>query len=131
MDKKKSKRFPYIRIVVAAIILFLIGTMIGNIVKKQNQKSVALVELENYILHEATRKSISNELLTPAQQKAYGSYALRDFRAAKPLLSDLWEAERDTLSLYYLGISHWYSNDKSEAKKVLGLPYFDDYNKPY
>ncbi len=131
MDKKKNKKFPFIRIVVAGIMLFLIGMMVGKVMKKRSQKSVELVELEKYILHEATRNSVTNELLTPSQQKAYGSYALRDFRAAKPLLTNLWETDSDTLSLYYLGISHWYSNDRERAHEVLDLPFFADYNKPY
>ena len=131
MDKKKDKRFPFIRIIVAAIMLFLIGMMINNIMKKRNQKSVSLDELENYIRHEATRNTMTNELLTPAQQKAYSSYALREFRNAKPLLKKLWESERDTLSLYYLGISQWYEKDKKKAKEILSSPFFDDYKKPY
>jgi len=131
MVTKRNKRFPYIRLVVAAIILFLIGMTISKIISKKGQKNVSLNELENYIHHEATRNSLTNQLLTSAQQEAYNKYAIRDFNAAKPLLKNLWESERDTLSLYYLGISQWYDKDKKKAKEILSLPFFADYKKPY
>ena len=131
ITEKKKKRFPYIRIAIAAILLFLIGMTAGKIMKKNNEIVMPVAELEPYIRHETIRSSQKKQLLTDDQQMAYNNYVLRDFRDAKPLLKNLWDNDRDTLALYYLGISQWYSGEESKAKEILELPFYNTYEKPY
>jgi|GEM_PF-1778863 len=131
ITERKKKRFPYIRIAIAAILLFLIGMTAGKIMKKNNEIVMPVAELEPYIRHETIRSSQKKQLLTDDQQMAYNNYVLRDFRDAKPLLKNLWDNERDTLALYYLGISQWYSGEENKAKEILELPFYKTYEKPY
>lgn len=117
MDKNNKKRFPYIKILVAAIILFLVAMVIYK-VSQRPSKSERI-------------KSKSEKISKYRKQDAFERYALRDFNNAKPLLRELWKKEKDTTAYYYLGMSYWYTGDTVNAKKILNNDIFSSYEKPY
>ena len=117
MYNNDKKRFPYIRILVAAIILFLVATVIYKVAQRPSKAQ--------------RDKTKSEEISKYRKQDAFERYALRDFKNAKPLLKELWEKEKDTTAYYYLGMSYWYTGDTMNAKKVLDQALFYSYQKPY
>ncbi|MBC7885953.1 MAG: hypothetical protein H7X99_10790, partial [Saprospiraceae bacterium] len=57
------------------------------------------------ILHKTMRAAVQTDGLSQEQRRAYELYSIQMFDDAIPLLDELWVIRKDTLALFYLGIS--------------------------
>lgn len=57
------------------------------------------------ILHKTMRAVLQTDSLTREQRRAYELYSIQLFDEAIPLLDALWANQKDTLALFYLGVS--------------------------
>jgi tetratricopeptide (TPR) repeat protein len=79
------------------------------------------------ILHKTYRSENNTEELTIDQQRAYEMYSLQMFDEAIPLLEQLWEVERDTLALFYLGVSYFGVGDEERGRETLNKEVLSQY----
>ena len=81
------------------------------------------------ILH-TTKRSISyNDSLSTEQRRAYELYSIQLFEDAIPLLKDLWNDQKDTLSLFYLGVSYVGTGNVDKGLEILNKPELNKYSK--
>ena len=71
---------------------------------------------DDFVLHSTTRGNNSDPKVTPEQERAYNMYRMKQFHKAIPLLEELWEEKRDTLALFYLGVSEKSLGNESKSK---------------
>jgi hypothetical protein len=74
---------------------------------------------KDLILHVTYRSPQINQNLTRTQKQAYDLYSLKEFKTAIPLLKNLWEKERDTLALFYWGVSELGLGQVDKSKDIL------------
>lgn len=96
----------------AAVVVGII--IIGAIFLKTNKTNTypaeyAMLFEEKFetelILHKTYRASVQTDNLSPEQRRAYEIYSIKEFKKASPLLKKLWEEKKDTLALFYWGVS--------------------------
>lgn len=71
------------------------------------------------ILHSTKRSAGQQDVLTPEQRRAYEMYSIQLFEDAIPLLADLWQTQKDTLALFYLGVSQVGAGHTSDGLEIL------------
>jgi hypothetical protein len=74
---------------------------------------------EELILHTTYRSVEPTDTYTPEQRRAYELYSIKEFEMAAPLLENLWEDKRDTLALFYWGVSEIGRGEVEEGKEIL------------
>lgn len=81
------------------------------------------------ILHSTKRSITYTDTLSKEQRRAYELYSLQLFDDAIPLLEDLWNDQKDTLSLFYLGVSYVGMGSVDKGLKILNKPELNKYSK--
>jgi len=118
LDKKDVSSFlltPMHRWMAVAAALIAVIIAITPLLRTDDTiKNAYLAEhFDEYILHETDRSENNSEKkVTPEQERAYNLYAMKKFHKAMPLLEELWEEERDTLALFYLGVGKLALNEE-------------------
>jgi hypothetical protein len=81
------------------------------------------------ILHKTLRSAVQTDTLTTAQRRAYELYSLQLFDEAAPLLNTLWQEKKDTLALFYLGVSQVGMGQTQKGLKTLQRQELKKYQK--
>ena len=81
------------------------------------------------ILHSTKRAAGQQDVLIPEQRRAYEMYSIQLFEDAIPLLTDLWETKKDTLALFYLGVSQVGAGHTSDGLEILKKPELKSYSE--
>lgn len=84
---------------------------------------------EEFILHKTMRSAVQSDELSLAQRRAYELYSIQLFDDAIPLLDELWVSQKDTLALFYLGVSHLGIGDKKKGLEILQKPELIKYSE--
>lgn len=71
------------------------------------------------IIHPTFRTVTPTDQLTEEQRRAYDIYSIQKFKRAKPLLKELWENNRDTVALFYWGVSELGLGNVEEGLLIL------------
>jgi hypothetical protein len=106
-------------------------------IKKQNGHPQEYADIfdkrfeKEMIIHVTYRSTQQDTQLTKQQKQAYDLYALKEFKTAIPMLKRLWETERDTLALYYWGISELGVGQVSKSREILSDPALIRYNTSF
>lgn len=85
------------------------------------------------IIHKTFRAVTPTDQLTESQRRAYDQYSIQEFRRARPLLKKLWDNSRDTVALFYWGVSELGLGNVDEGLQILnkkelkGLPPVNKY----
>ena len=74
---------------------------------------------EELILHETFRAATVVDHLTQEQRRAYELYSIKEFKQAIPLLDKLWVTQKDTLALFYLGVSEIGIGEIKKGEEIL------------
>ncbi len=119
------------------LLLLIIGAMMWWFYQKQTRGSVsqeyAIIFAERFddelILHKTMRAAVQTDELNQAQRRAYEMYSIQLFDDAIPLLDDLWISQKDTLALFYLGVSHLGIGEKEKGLLILNKPELTKYSK--
>jgi hypothetical protein len=82
---------------------------------------------EELILHTTYRSIEPTDTYTTEQRRAYELYSIKEFEMAAPLLEKLWEEKRDTLALFYWGVSEIGKGEVEEGKELLKKPEIEKY----
>jgi hypothetical protein len=72
------------------------------------------------ILHKTYRAAEPTDPYTKEQRRAYELYSIKEFDMASPLLEKLWVAHKDTLALFYWGVSEIGRGEVKKGEEVLG-----------
>lgn len=110
-------------------LIFFIGVL-GYLLYYMALKSEKVVPVEykslyadrfdkELILHKTMRATVQTDSLTVEQRRAYELYSIQLFDDAIPLLKTLWETKRDTLALFYLGVSYIGVGEKDKGLEIL------------
>ncbi len=83
---------------------------------------------EELILHKTKRAVVQTDSLSQEQRRAYEMYSIQLFDEAIPLLDDLWESKKDTLALFYLGVSRIGIGEKEAGLDILQRPELKKYS---
>ena len=101
----------------------------GNEIPKEYKVLYAQRFDAELILHNTKRSAVQTDSLSQEQRRAYEMYSIQLFDDAIPLLETLWETKRDTLALFYLGVSYIGVGKKDKGLKVLKRPELSNYSK--
>jgi hypothetical protein len=82
---------------------------------------------DELILHKTMRSAVQPVPLTGEQRRAYELYSIQLFDEAAPLLETLWTEKKDTLALFYLGISEIGQGNEEKGLKILKKPELTKY----
>ncbi|MFZ1703794.1 MAG: hypothetical protein WAT79_05580 [Saprospiraceae bacterium] len=74
---------------------------------------------EQLVLHKTKRSTVQSEEIDSLQRRAYEIYSLQLFDEAVPLLETLWQEKKDTLALFYLGVSKIGIGSTQEGLSIL------------
>ncbi|HMP30632.1 MAG TPA: hypothetical protein PKD85_13590 [Saprospiraceae bacterium] len=108
------------------VFIVLTGYLIYNL--SFNQKDQVPMEYkhlyaadfsEKLILHSTKRSVVQTDGISPEQRRAYETYSIGLFEDAIPLLENLWTEHRDTLALFYLGVSNVGIGKKEKGLQIL------------
>lgn len=80
------------------------------------------------ILHKTMRAAVQTDSLTGEQRRAYELYSIQLFDEAIPLLDELWATQKDTLALFYLGVSKIGVGEKVNGLEILQKPELKKYS---
>jgi hypothetical protein len=80
------------------------------------------------ILHKTMRAAVQTDSLTGEQRRAYELYSIQLFDEAIPLLDELWVIQKDTLALFYLGVSKIGVGEKVTGLDILQKPELKKYS---
>jgi hypothetical protein len=93
--------------------LILLGYLLYNFALKtkgsvpEPYKTLYAAEFDKSLILHSTKRSVTvTDTLSPEQRRAYEMYSIQLFDDAIPLLEALWTNQKDTLSLFYLGVSY-------------------------
>ncbi len=81
------------------------------------------------ILHKTMRSAIQSDKINAEQRRAYELYSIQLFDDAIPLLSELWNTQKDTLALFYLGVSNLGVGENEKGLLILNKPELKTYSK--
>ncbi len=82
---------------------------------------------DELILHKTIRSAVQPVTLTGEQRRAYELYSIQLFDEAAPLLNTLWTEKKDTLALFYLGISEIGQGNEEKGWEILKKPELTKY----
>ncbi len=125
---KQSKSFSLYYKIAAAVAIFAIAliffnkgnSIVGNDVDRGRYTDMFGEKFsENLILHETLRAAEPTDNLTQEQRRAYELYSIQEFDMASPLLKTLWETKKDTLALFYHGVSELGRGNVKVGEEVL------------
>jgi hypothetical protein len=123
------KRWWWLALLLAMILLLLFA--LNKIRAKDDRLTHHEVFVTHFdselILHKTYRSENNQEPLSIDQQRAYEMYSLQLFDDAIPLLEKLWEVERDTLALFYLGVSYYGVGDEEKGRETLNTDELSQY----
>jgi hypothetical protein len=127
-DKPKSSRLLWITFVIA--VLSALGVVVFNKLSDRVDTIAppSMAEFSQYVIHEKVRSGENVKNID--KEKAYNLYVLREFELAIPMLQSLWENEKDSTALYYLGVSYHYTGQPARAKEIFENNTFTDYKIP-
>jgi hypothetical protein len=86
---------------------------------------------EELILHTTYRSVEPPDNYTPEQRRAYELYSIKEFDMAAPLLEKLWEDKRDTLALFYWGVSEIGRGEAAEGEKIINVSFLNKYRNKF
>ena len=102
---------------VAASVILVVGLGLWMRPKEPYRNQYLLAHFNEYVLHNKTRSTEPQP--GPKNWKGYDLYVLQDFQAAIPYLKEEWEINRDTLALFYLGVSYAGVGELEKSEKIL------------
>jgi hypothetical protein len=133
VSRPSKKRWIWVLVVFFVLAL---GYLLYNIVIKDDHQVDAayahVFETEfdrNLILHKTMRSTVQPDELTNEQRRAYELYSLQLFEEAMPLLEALWQEKKDTLALFYLGVSRVGAGQTEEGLKTLRREELQKYDR--
>ncbi len=125
--KRKIKIWISIGVVLSILLAWIIFKQFNE--EELTKEQRLLVEnIDNYVVHELSRSNNSNISLTKDQEIGYGLFVLEEFSKAIPTLLELWEMEKDTLALYYLGLSYLAEGEIEKSNQILKMEELATYN---
>lgn len=96
----------------------------------EQYKTLYAAEFDKSLILHSTKRSVTVvDELSPEQRRAYEMYSIQLFGDAIPLLEDLWINQRDTLSLFYLGVSYVGSGNVDKGLDILKKPELNKYSE--
>jgi hypothetical protein len=127
-DKPKRNRLFWVAFVIAT--LSALGVVVFNKLSDRVDTIAppSMAEFSQYVVHEKVRSAQNVDNVT--KEKAYNLYVLREFELAIPMLQSLWESEKDSTALYYLGVSYHYTGQEVKAREIFDNNKFIDYKTP-
>lgn len=104
---------------VAASLIVLVGAFwVWNTLESGNTSGDIYAEyFEPYPSDVVVSRSASSQ--ETLIQNAHGAYQNENYKTAAPLFEKLYEQDRDTMSLFYAGISYLGYKDYENAKRIL------------
>lgn len=112
---------------IAASVVLVLGLWPWMRPKEPYRNEYLLAHFNEFVLHNKTR-SIEPQG-GPKNWKGYDLYVLQEFKAAIPYLKEEWETNRDTLALFYLGVSYAGVGEMEKANQVLSMSIFHKWRK--
>lgn len=100
--------------------LFYTLTLKSNPQPEKKYKGMYAADFDRQlILHKTLRSTVQSDSLSPEQRRAYELYSLQLFDEAAPLLQTLWQEKKDTIALFYLGVSRVGMGQTEEGLEIL------------
>lgn len=111
LPKKNAGRVVGMRRYWWAVAAGVMVIVIGGYFLVENQKpeyvnQYLMDHFDEYILHDKYRSANPEEKLDRDKEIGYDLYVLQEFEEAIPYLKRRWEEKRDTVALFYLGVSY-------------------------
>ena len=120
---KRQKKTILIWLLLLLVVLILLVWKIRN----ENPHTLAYQDVfaskfdTELILHKTYRSEGNDAQLNLDQQRAYEMYSLQMFEEAIPILEKLWSQQKDTLALFYLGVSKYGVGKSDEGATIFGM----------
>jgi len=128
----KSEWLKYVIAIVLLGFILYVGMKYMSSKPKDMGQYADLIENrfdEELILHETFRAATQVDELTQEQRRAFELYSIREFEKAIPLLDTLWTTQKDTLALFYLGVSKIGNGEIKKGEEILKLEELNKYPK--
>lgn len=110
--------------VAAGILILVFGGYYYTELKKPKYVNQYLMDhFDEYILHDKYRSANPEEKLDRDREIGYDLYVLKEFEEAIPYLKRRWEEKRDTLALFYLGVSYLGLGKIRKSEKLINNTY--------
>lgn len=117
-------------------LIILLGYFLYSIALKSKQevpeeyKTLYASDFDKSLILHSTKRSINQvDTLSGTQKRAYEMYSIQLFDDAIPVLNELWVGQKDTLALFYLGVSHIGVGDKKQGLEILQKPELIKYSE--
>lgn len=102
-DSSKILKITWLKSIAAVLVVLVAATLIFRLNSSE-------FDPEDYIIHDSLR-SEKNTKYTNKQLQAYNLFVLENYPSAIPILKELSENTKDTISTYYLTLSYYAIED--------------------
>jgi hypothetical protein len=129
MNPRKAMQWWWVLAVVATIVLLMFTWKYtqSSKTREANHPVFASDFDSKLVLHKTYRSEINQEELSLDQQRAYELYSFQLFSEAIPLLESVWTQQKDTLALFYLGVSYFGVGKEEKGREVLNVEALSKY----
>lgn len=121
-NSSKIMKITWLKSVAAVLVVLVAATLIFRLNSSEFNP-------EDYIIHD-TLRSEENTKYSNKQLQAYNLFVLEDYTSAIPILKELSKNTKDTVSIYYLTLSYYATEDIESFNSTKKDPRIKNFKLP-